>query len=127
MEQREKPIDVGKEEPGVSSDEYEQSFHSPALNVSCQSILPEAKVSSSHYLDHEGVCSSLSKTKDEYSIFDCLEPIMFLEETMISKTPKSCKPPQLELPKLSMDFLFTQPIEIPYALLSTPSPFHIPL
>jgi hypothetical protein len=127
MEERAKPIDVGKEEPGVSSDEYEQSFHSPALNVSCQSILPEAKVSSSHYLDHEGVCSSLINTNDDSSLFDCLEPIMFCEESMVLKTPKSCKPPQLEVPNLSMDFWFSQPIETPYALLSTPSPFHIPL
>ena len=128
MEQRAKPIDNGEEESVVLSDEYEEKVHSLTFNVSCQSNpMTEAKFSSLNYLDHEGVCSSLSKTKDESSIFDCLEPIMFLEETMVSKTPKSCKPPQLEVPNLSMDFWFSQPIETPYALLSTPSPFHIPL
>jgi hypothetical protein len=90
MEQRAKPIDVDKEESVVLSDEYEEKSHSLTFNVSCQSNpMTEAKCFFITLSDHEGVCSSLSKTKDESSIFDCLEPIMFLEETMVLKTPKS--------------------------------------
>ena len=48
------------------------------------------------------------------------------QETCLLKTPESCKPPQLELPKLSMAFLFSQWIATPNALLATPSAFQIP-
>jgi len=82
--------------------------------------------SSLHYQKQEGVCSSdLSKTNDEDSLFECLERIMFCEET------KACEPPRLELPTLSMDCLFGHEAIpspwadninawTPYALLSTP-------
>eukprot|EP00253_Pinus_taeda_P017837 PITA_17837 len=127
IEQRAKAIDVCKDEPVASSDKYEEKFHLLAVNGSCQSDpMPESNVSSLQYVDPDGALSCLSKTRDESSLFDCLEPIMCFEESMVLKTPKSCNLRQLELPNLSMDLLFSQPIETPYALLSTRSPFDIP-
>eukprot|EP00253_Pinus_taeda_P020945 PITA_20945 len=81
IEQRAKAIDVRKEERVASSDMYEERFHSANINGCCQSNpVTEAKVSSLNCQDHEGVCSCVSKTRDESSYFDILEPIMFCKE-----------------------------------------------
>jgi hypothetical protein len=131
MEQRAKSDHLEKERVVSVGDEYPEKSHSVTLNGSCQLSNPvrDTTISLLPNKNQEGICSSCaSETNNESSLFDCLEPLMFYEETMVLKTPKARKrPPQLELPKLSMDCLFTQPITTPFALLSTPSPFEIPL
>jgi len=129
MKQREKAYCFETKEPIVSGDEHEEKSHPVTLNGGCQLSNPVAKsqISSLHYNENqEGVCSSdPGKTNKETGLFECLEPIIFSEETMVLKTPKAWKPAQLELPELSIDSLFGQPIST--RLLPTPSSFHIPL
>ena len=135
MEQRANhSLEVDNKEFVDSTDEYQKKCYSKSVNVSCKSnpnpmTDADANDCSLHYLDHEGDCSSLFKTMDEFNLFDCLEPIMSCEESMVLKTPTTCKlPPKLELANLSMDcIMFSQTVETPYALLSTPSEFQIPL
>jgi hypothetical protein len=103
-------------------------FHSISHNVSCQSnLMTDANVFSMQCLNHGVLFSSLSKTKDEASVFYSREPLIFCEETMELKTPKAQNPPQLELPMSSMESVFNQQIGTPYALLSSPPPFQIPV
>jgi hypothetical protein len=87
-----------------------QVFHSTILQGSFQisNPLTKTRVSSLHYTENHGeICSSApGKTNEEASLFECLEPIIFFEETMTMKNLKAYKPPQLELPKYSMDCLF---------------------
>ena len=133
MEQRANhSLEVDNKELVDSTDEYQEKCYSKSVNVSCKSnpkTDADANDCSLHYLDHEGDCSSLFKTMDESNLLDCLEPIMSCEESMVLKTPTTCKlPPKLELANLSMDcIMFSQTVETPYALLSTPSEFQIPL
>eukprot|EP00253_Pinus_taeda_P018577 PITA_18577 len=131
MEQRANLDYFRKEESAVSGDEYKEGSHSVTLNDSCQlsNSVTRDQVSSIHYNENqEGLCSSdPGKTNKEARLFECLEPIISSEETMVLKTPKTCKPAQLELPILSMDSFFSRSISTPYSLLPTPSPFHIPL
>eukprot|EP00253_Pinus_taeda_P018934 PITA_18934 len=123
---------VQREEPVVSGrDQYKEKSHSPTIhdNFKISNTIAKTRISSVHYTENQReICSSaLGKPHEETSMFKCLEPIMFCDETMAMKNPKSYKPPQLELPKLSMDYLFSQPLATPQSLLSTPSLFHIPL
>eukprot|EP00253_Pinus_taeda_P011611 PITA_11611 len=131
IEQRAMPDHVQSKEQVVSEDEYKEEPHSTILQDSFQISNTKTKtiVSSIHYTENQGGVWSpdLSKADEEASLFECLEPIMFCEETMAMRNPKSYKPPQLELPKLSMDCWFRQTIATPYSLLPTPSLFHIPL
>ena len=62
MEQRANHIHgVDNKEFVASTDKYKEKCHSKSVNVSCQSNpMTNANVSSLHYLDHKGVCSSLN-------------------------------------------------------------------
>jgi len=110
IEQRAKLDYIQREEPIVSGDGYEEKSHSTILQGSFQisNPLTKTRVSSLHYIEnHDEICSSApAKTNEEASLFECLEPIIFFEETMTMKNLKAYKPPQLELPKYSMDCLF---------------------
>jgi hypothetical protein len=127
MEQRTKPDHLEKEKQVVlSGDEYEEKCQSITLNgSSCQSNpMEETKVSSLHYKENQkGVCSSAtSKMDNDANLFDYLEPIISFEE----KIPIDSKQLQLELPKLSMDCVFSEQIETAYSLLPASSPLEIP-
>lgn len=130
LEERAKSDHLEKEERVQSvGDEYPEKSHSDTLNGSCQLSNPmtETTISSLPHKNENGMCSSVSETNNESDLFDCLEPFMFCEDTTVFMTPKARKrPPQLELPKLPIDCLFTQPIATPFSLLSTPSPFQVP-
>eukprot|EP00253_Pinus_taeda_P004800 PITA_04800 len=131
IEEGAKSDHLEKEERAHSvGDEYPEKSHSDTLNGSCQLSNPttETTISSLPHKNENGMCSSsVSETNNESNLFDFLEPFMFYEDTMVFMTPKARKrPPQLELPKLLIDCLFTQSIATPFSLLSTPSPFQVP-
>lgn len=112
IEERAKSDHLEKEERVHSlGDEYLEKSHSDTLNGSCQLSNPmtETTISSLPHKNEDGMCYfSVSTTNNESNLFDCLEPFMFYEGTTVLKTPKARKrPPQLELPKLPMDCLFT--------------------
>lgn len=134
MEERAMPDYVQREEPIVSRDElYEEKSHSTTVHGSFQISNPfmteSTEVSSLRYDENQKAVwsSALGNTdEEEGSLFECLESIMFCEESLALKNPKAyIKPPQLELPKLSIDCLLSQPIASPFSLLSSPSMFHI--